>query len=444
MDQVRTRVSELLSDLQRRGVSGPAANWVARALHPPADHLGPQHVPDESFRPVVPIVLRPSVTIEAPASIAPDATWDLCIVCLPGDVNAAYYLAAPSGTDFSKTNIGSGAAGVLHLFSSAPVQDLSCLDPLSGSEGVYTSYGPTSGHYSYRHTFSSLTAYMTASSLYDGGTVTCAQLNDGPAPHGAVFRSEHSPTYFPLATISAFTVPLTESEITAVAPSARVAPAKEGIYMPFRLLGPSQKFVSRSTQLGTSFVDVDTTPTMVIGSETSVGLVGAIPVVLSNMDDGTYTVPYWMRELTVYGANGHIPCISSSADCGYDRVAVGVTIFRGLNHQSSITLRMFVGLELIPAPVSPLRTMVAVPPPPDKKALDLYYQIVAGMPMAYPSRDNGLGLIIPKILSALRFLAPIVLPHVVSAAKDVFSAVVAPKQAAPAKKPGKKKKSPPK
>lgn len=431
MDQARSRVSEALSELQRRGVSGPAANWVVRALHPPADHLPPVHVPDDSFRPGVAITYRPSHTVSAPPGLADGESWDLCVVTLPGDVNAAYFLAGPSGTDFSvDTGDGPGRMlGVLTNVSSTLTGTASAVTT-GGNVQLYSTYGPSTGIYAFRHTFCSITAYMTASSLYDGGTVTAAQLTAPLLEGNGVLRQAASPTYFPIASLRSFEVPLTETEMLAMVPGTRVAPSKEGVYMPLRLHGPTQPFARRSATMSSIYTSVGLNPHFVVGvdkqdvSPTVPETAGSVASLLAYRDEGGVGWPKWFSALTMYGASGLTPCISSSQDTGFDSVNSSVMIFRGLHPLATITLKMYVGLECIPLPSSPLRSMVAVPPPPSPAALDIYYRIVQSMPPVYPSRDNGLGLLVPKLLSALRFLLPIVAPHVVAAAKDVVGAVV--------------------
>lgn len=443
-DFLRNKTSELAADLSRRGVTIPAANWVVRALHPPSDNLGPVHIPDATYRPVVPIVFRPSVVISAPPGLGAAATWDLCLVNFPGDVVGCHYVAAPSPANFASTIYAAGSTvGALHLTDSPFRRRVRTLD----AAGTVRDYGypqPLSDHFGYRTTFSSMTAYMTASALNDGGTVTCAQLNVDPVVAGGVADAVAGPDGFYTAGLTTvFNIPLYEEDIVAQVPGARVAPAKEGVYMPLRLLGPTQRFVVEGPNGGTCYMPADTaavTP-LVFGRNSLSPTLTTYPTVEQPHGVGG-TGAGWLRHLCLDAGVGLEPLFSFGTDTGYGNVATGVTIFRGLSQAATITVRMYVGQELLPRLTSPLKSMVAVPPPMDELALKLYYDLASRMPIAYPSRDNGFGLLLPKIISALKFIAPIVLPHVVSAVKDVVGAVTAkpapPPKKKQAKAPGKK------
>lgn len=431
-DAIRSRTTELLSALNTRGLSAPAANWVARALHPPADHLGPVHFPDATFRPVVPMVTRPSLVVSAPPGLAEGATWDLCVINFPGDAVAAHFCAAPAGTDFAGPGVPAAPfyTGVLPSLPSTPGGLRFTTIDTGATLRDYIAPGIETDHCSYRVVASSCTMYMTASSLYDGGVVTSGQVNAPPVTGcGYTDSVPHPPlNYFGGGLSNLFCLPLNEAQMNNEIPGVRVAPAKEGTYLPLRLMGPTVPFVSRPAVPGVTFWST-TGNLLSWGVDTNSLYTTTLPIVA--MQNGNVdTQVGWLRSLVMTKA---LPAMATNADSAFGNLATGVTIFRGLDQRATITLRMFMCYELIPRATSPLRSLVVNGPGEDQLAVSTYYNLVKSMPVAYPARDNGLGLLLPKLMSALRFLGPIVMPHVLAAAKDVAGAVMNRKEKPKAK-----------
>lgn len=406
-----THLLSLHGALAKHEITGESARWLEKAFHPPFN-VERVAIPDESFRPGVRLDLRPSAVISAPpGSTTP---WDLCIVTLPGDVNGAVWCAAPAGFDFTGPSTPACVLGILPLQD----RDGSPDDEFNISKYPTSDGGPrgtvpvrrsnvSSRPFSFRTTYRSITAHLTASSLNNQGTVTACQVdadwNRGPGL-SAISRISAVYTCIPAQT----SLPLAESEITAGVPGSAVHEARDGTYMPLRLIGPSQPFVTRGcaydrTQFGTetSLEYVDFT-----SHEPLPPTLPHTPQVEASgrVDPNPWpTVQNWILE--AYAQESVVD------DTNFDRCASSVQIFRGLSPDASVTIRMFCGLEMTIMPTSPFKGFVCEPAPPDQTAINLYYTMVNQMRTVYPAHYNGLSMLVPLLTSAASYLAPKLLPY---------------------------------
>lgn len=436
----RDSLSTLINDLTGRGISKDGASWLARALHPPADEIGPTFVPDETYRPCVPMVVRPTATVTAPSSVTADETWDLCILALPGDGSGFVTCAAPSGFDFAQGNAVNAEVVVTPALPQVPVDKVVWGTVINTGTSVgYWCGGFETEHVAYRKTFASVTAYMTASSLYDGGTVTAAQVSVPWAEGGLIaYPNQHGSTgRYPMAGVSVGFLPLTEAELTTQVPGCRVAPAKEGAYLPIRLLGPTQPYVVQRALKGELVCTqpLPAPPGAFWQPAPTSGLsAGGIP----SSSVTTTVVPQLFSAVGASGVDVQVPwfnkiygsvtdltqgILTTYNETGFDRLASGVVIFRGLHSAASITVKGYFGYQLVPRETSPLRSLVVIPPTADELALRMYYSVVQRMPIAYPARDNGLGMLIPKVMSVVRYVAPYVIPVLKDLAKKGIDAI---------------------
>lgn len=428
----RDNLSQLINDLTGRGISKDGATWLARAFHPPADELGPTFVPDETYRPCVPMVTRPTLTVSAPAGIEPDASWDLCILALPGDGTGFAVCSAPAGYDFATGALADATVQIVHSLPQVPVSSVVWGSTLStGSTVGYWCGAFETEHIAFRKTFASVTAYMTASSLYDGGTVTSAQVAVPWTESGLIsYPNQHGSTgRYPMSGTTTGFLPLTEAEITTQVPGCRVAPAKEGVYLPLRLLGPTQPYVAQRPLKGELVCSSALpaapaafwrpAPASGIGlNPASSATVPTVPILYSSVGaDGVDLQVPWFNHAFGSVTNLTQGVLTEHNETGFDRFATGVTIFRGLHAAATITVKGYFGYQLVPRETSPLRSLVVIPPPADEVALRMYYSVVQRMPIAYPARDNGLGMLLPKLMSVVRYVAPYVVPVLKDLAK---------------------------
>lgn len=418
-----SKVHELV---KRCGVHGEPADWLVKALHPPSDITGVA-IPDQSFRPTVRVDYRPSEIISAPDNWV-DPTWDLCLVTLPGDINAAYWCAAPPGYDFSSrsTPPSAWACGAIPLTESDSAGSVNVRTyPTAGgpvTDALMAVFRPKNLAYSFRTVARSITAYQTASSLYNQGTVTAAQLDRNWDASPAYVRCNY-PTgpgqgVYHASVPASSVLPLREKDITDMCPGSVVAPARTGVYMPLRLLGPSQVFASRHLAQGRwEYRDGEWPPLAddtIINDKQGEDLVcttlPTVPIALGP-DFGGFPAANdlavgWIRYLfnqhIVGGGPASVPAPTVAPDTNYDRCSSSVTIFRGLHPGATVTVRCFVSLEYAVSDSSPVRNFVKSPAPVSHRAMDFYYRIISEMGYAYPADYNSLGKLLSHIGDAFK------------------------------------------
>lgn len=407
-EAVRARITALK-------LSPHGERWVTQALYPPGD-LTRVAIPTRTHYPTLRIEYRPTTVITAAGA----GNWDLLLYSPPGDTTGLIWAKAPSGITgvFQQTATpASGTAGYLSLTpniaaDTLPLQIVNRVAAGSASSASFDIVPNPVRHQGFRLTSKSFTAHMTASDLYNSGSVTSCQYDTTYEPAPGFYFAGSRPVVPCVGS-----VPLDEDEITSSSPYAVVSAAKDGVFVPHRLLGPTFGFrrplpaCGRGTanSAGTTWSIVDLT------SADSL-MIGVMPRFQTPAGTTSTSVPWWVAS--VYAT------ASRPDDMNFDAVATGVSIFRGLNNNATITVTMHVGMECILQAESPFRTMAGDPDEPDMRAINSYYEIVARMPHAYPASYNSLGLVLPAIASALRAVVPH-LPKVWEGIKAV-APVVAP------------------
>lgn len=194
------------------------------------------------------------------------------------------------------------------------------------------------------------------------------------------------------------TVPLVEDEITSSSPYAVVSAAKDGVFVPHRMMGPTFDFVRTLPSNNRVYQDAGFNTFTIDNTTSNAQHIGVFPRFTTG--SGTYSgsLPWWAA--TVWGT------AARPDDTGFDCVTTGVSIFRGLNPEATITVIAHVGMECILRVESPFRTLAGEPDEPDPRALSAYFEIAARMPHAYPASYNALGLVLPAIAAAVRAIAP--------------------------------------
>lgn len=427
-----------------------------KSLYPPGDQTMIA-VPDSAWHPTMRQDSRPSLSFSAHATLPANATWDCMVVMIPGDVTAAYVISAPSGTDFtSATPPANSSTQILSTLptgvGSALLKNY-CLQDRAAANGSVTGRelkacaNPLRVQ-GFRTTYRGYTMHNTSSSLYDGGSLLAAQfactskdtnisfcIRDGVSRLGMDHR---------------YSVPLTEDAITGMCPGAQIGNAKDGFFMPIRLMGPEQQFACEQPAIGRCLVPA-TTPT--VGPASGyVATTIAQHISLSATPNTAYgwsapSMPGW---ISYYGAvnsengEGYEPWWCRHArelsgkidDTAFDNCAHGVCIMRGLPYQASFTLQAYVGIEAVLDTSSPFRSMAQATARLDRAAMEAYYAIAASMPFVYPANYNSLALLMPFLSRAVSALAPHIkslLPRVVpflGNALDLGSAKLSAKTAA--------------
>lgn len=388
-EAIRARITAL-------NLSPQGERWVTQALYPPGEHARCA-IPTTTHYPTLRMDFRPTTVVGRPSSM-PSGNWDLLIFSPPSDATALVVVAAPAGTNFE-----SGSAPAYH--EQRLVQAIPNLLPAGVSYQTFTrdaSGAVTAGsltgvpnplrHMGFRITSKSYTAHMTASDLYNSGSVTTSQFDT---------RYEPGVGFVVLGGVRALvpclcTVPLDEDEITSTSPYSVVSEAKDGIFVPHRIMGPSFGFVRPFYALDRKSMPIAATETTISAWGSNPPLIGAVPLIIS--DSNTAAQPWWLP--LVYSVPGR------PEDSGFDNVTTGVSIFRGLNFEATITISVHIGFEFLTQTESPFRTLVTDPDEPDTRALVSYYEIAQRMPHAYPASYNALGLVLPAVAQAVRSIVP--------------------------------------
>lgn len=420
-DRIFTKVKGL-------GISPEAERFLTNALYPPAGYrrVG---IPDSNWVASVQLDANPSTSITAPSGIDADATWDCLIVAPPGDVTAAFIVAAPAGTNFYDSVAPVGT----NVTYSKALQITPSSSPLQKYNVVVTQYtatgsGTTTGIYwgkrsgvgtdAFRSTYRGITLHSTTSELYNGGTVYASQF---PTLYDQ--RGMDVDTYVPSGQSETYVVaqaqaqlPLDENAMTSMVPGTVVSEARHGVFMPIRHLGPDQPFVQATdianvkryvAMSGGTWTDTHfptargaTSPLTELASK-----MGVAPRYI-DQTSGSGTdedVPWWLRA-------ARAATIGYISDTGFDNMATGVILMRGLHKNASFNLIAHVGLEIIPTVTSQFRSLVSEPVPNEPRALDVLYAVEENMRFAYPANYNGVAALVPLLAKAVKFLAPIVVP----------------------------------
>lgn len=389
-EAIRARITALK-------LSPSGERWVTQALYPPGD-LTRVAIPTRTHYPTLRIEYRPTSVLTAAGA----GNWDLLLYSPPGDTTGLIWAKAPSGTAgvFQQTATpASGSAGYLSLTPNIATDVIPINIVIRNTAGAAASASydiipnPVK-HQGFRLCSKSYTAHMTASDLYNSGTVTSCQYDTTYEPSPGFYFAGSRPVVPCVGS-----VPLDEDEITSSSPYAVVAAAKDGVFVPHRLLGPTFGFrrplpvCGRSTSnlAGNTWSIADLNPTDGL-------MIGVMPRFQTPGGTTSTSVPWWLASVYATAARPD--------DMNFDAVATGVSIFRGLNNNATITVTMHVGMECILQAESPFRTMAGDPDEPDMRAINSYFEIAARMPHAYPASYNALGLVLPAIASALRAVVP--------------------------------------
>lgn len=445
--------SRALAMLESRSLPTQAAHWVLRALHPPAEHLGVQPVPDACTRPSVRLAYRESLTVSAPPLLA-TPSWDLLVVSSPGDFFGAVFLAGPAGTDFTASTapvaFAKGAvvtSGGFHTALTGVVRTDVTVGGAPSTTNFLVGTNP-SEYTAFRHVYKSVTAYMTASEMFDGGTVTAGTLSADVESHGGIWMNGGA--VYRAAQVQRFMLPLTEEQITMRCTTSRVSAAKDGIYIPHKMCGFAYR--DRQSSVLTPFIEATSgspmtyLPVVYLGRPGSSAGVSVLPQYVDpDFLDGTGAyVSQVPVAMSLEGANPTNPCCG---DTSYTDMEASVMIFRGLHPSASITLKVLMGLEVCPTPLSSLRPALQPPAAMCLEAIRVYNEMSAAMSAIHPSRDNAFGFLLKQIAD----LIPVVLPRVKRAlaagAAELFRSdetlskkSPAPPKAAPKAQPASRKK----
>jgi len=424
----------LRSRLERAGLDTTSAEWLLKALSPAAPSGAGCQIPDTSATATANPEFINTYTISAPSGVV--GTWDCLVIKSPTYPCLGYAVAAPSGFDFTSSWHAAGATvTVLQTEpATAAVSDAQSATSWNITTGVVTggvllqSLLPSTQPLAWRTTARSSTEYLVASDLNNQGTVTTGQYVTRIQPYnpGSVWGIPPTAAVYNLSIME---IPLNETNMTAMNPKVRVAPAKQGCYQPLYNAGPSFAW-ARGADFPQIAQDItfDTNKTMFLpirGASANPFAAACVPTILMPLDP---TAGVANSDWVSFGGNALMayPAVAGNPyTWGYDNGMVGISLYRGISVTASITLKLITALELVPAPTSPIRQFVVPAANNDPRALQLYYDLVHDMPHTYPASSNFLS----AVLGAVASLLPQVLPHipgVISAVRGLFSGPAAP------------------
>jgi len=412
-----SRHPELEAEVRKLELTPGATAWLKKALYPPGVGTSVSF-PDGAYNPCVRGDYRPSKVIVPPDGLLADETWDCCIVTLPGDCNAAVVMKGLSGVVNFATGSAVYAEWLRNIDSGGSNTVLGAGRTVAGDASPITVNATFSSTQTqaFRSTYKSLTVHMTASSLYDGGSVTAAQFPiEWPLSSQFIYTMRNGSNY--AAIPSWAPLPLDEQHMRQMAPGSHVGEARAGVYMPLRLRGPSQPFVGLQSVGGRWYTPASTSNiynTVTTPVASALYLPVAAYASIAVTQSAGYTTG--VSTLGSGSATGLISDPAAVDDTNYDNFNTGVIIFRGLSPQATLTIQAYQGLEMCVFPTSALASFARSPEIRDDRALAAYSAIVSRMGYVYPAKYNALGLILPLIATALRAALPYVVPAVRSLA----------------------------
>lgn len=418
--------SDFRAKLEQRiralGVSPEGEAWLEKALYPPGDQTSVS-IPDSTWVPRMRIDSRPLTTISAHTTLPSGAAWDCLILAPPGDVTAAVIMTAPAGTNWSSTTAPANRS--VRILSNLPsslgsgvIKTYECgvrVAAGTSTANQRTSVSSPMRVQKFRSTYRGITLHNTSSSLYNGGTLLAAQFAPGDCDEHLGFATRDAVLRFFVEKV--FDVPLTDDAITQMCPGAVATEARNGTFLPLRLLGPVQPFVREAPSIGqilyTDNLQAETT--VAVSNAGTLASAKSFPVGFSSWSGAGTFYPWWVGELAAI--SGKID------DTGFDNTAFGIISLRGVPYEASFSLQCYVGLEAVLDTESPFRSIMMSPPQYDPRAVQAYYDIVTSMPFAYPASYNAFGLLLPALASAVKAIAPTVMPVIKSVASAVLPGV---------------------
>jgi hypothetical protein len=415
------------SRLATSGLTMQSAEWLLKAMSPATPTGAACSIPDTSSVPVATPEYVVSTTLSAPSG-AGVGSWDLIVVTLPTYPVLGYAYAQAAGFNFAATSWATGG-GVFNSILAEPfAASISSTNAVISNvlgTAVLTNtslitYEPSTLPLKWRRAYSSLTAYMTASDLYNGGTVTSVQVPSRVATYipGEYVSVGAAPALWQMALVE---VPLSEQAMTSMSPKVRIAPANTGLYCPGYNTGPEFKWAepafTPAVSLDSSFAANKTVYYPQNGLVGGTYASASVPTILSPTDPTVGSVRDEANFVNMLIGNS-----ATAYSVGMDSTMCGVHIFRGLNNPATITLKFVVGLEISPAPESPIRQFIVPDMGYEPRAMQLYWDLVRDMPHVYPASANFLG----AVLSSLKGLLPSLLPSLASGARAALDYFVPP------------------
>jgi len=425
---MKSRVEDKLTSV---GVAGPGRDWVIRALDPATTGPAPG-IPDTSSKQVLRPEFNFRCSIQAPATTT--STWDAYLFFPPGDQNVVVWATAPSNTpvDFSAPVASTPTGAAFGTCLLQPYTDLpgnTTFDIMNNGTpaiALASVRAPASLPAAFRSQYRSHTIELSAADLSNQGEVYAGQFPlEVRASRFQNCGSTTSATSGNVIGVVADYVPLpmNEADLALACRNAYVGRAKDGVYMPIRLSGPTQPFSQSPTPQSGSW---NATPLGGLVNREIMSTYGPTVqwprVLLACQNDTSGQVASAQTNMLQTDTWINLGYQNvSSGDTGYDNAMVGVVIFRGLSgcgggggggggpsFTASLIIKSLIGLEVVPRPTSIDRVFQKPAAMYNPRALEAYYAVANELAPAFPASANSLGGLLPILASAASFLWPAV------------------------------------
>lgn len=461
-------IPEIKTMLAGYGLTDAGQRFVIKALHPAASEIDSGGIPDSSEVPSARPEFRNQLIVGPPSNASADGGWDCCMFTLPGDAQHAWIVTAPAGSDFRAIGSNPGGRFTYQVIQSQQVVSGDVSERFTAYRGdtparvevelptLETETRPAAWRFTHR----SLTAYLTASQLFNQGTVYVGQFQLPPTTQENLCTTacannlvgtgelpqSNGRTGF--AMIHPLVVPLTEADMVVMNPQVYTAPARDGFYAPERHRGEdfsycslrkqgavvtSWQFTNQADQLigvGDFLLPVaqmngptDSPSEGRVDSNSGPSHVFSVVPVLTGADPEVGFCP-WIRGRAYFPAlsgDGALDLVARpSANTSFDQRAITVAIWRGLDTRATITLKSICGFEISPRPQSPIRQFVRPCAPYDPAALAAYAAIRGRLPAVLPASANFWG----SVLNVLKQIAKAVLPGVIAWGADAATKAI--------------------
>jgi len=417
--------------LRGQGLTPAGLSWVLKALHPAGDEPA-CGIPDEINAKSMRSQYETLTTVSTPTA---GTDWDLAVFKSPGDGAAFIYQSGPLGTNFYETIGGPGVSPTqIGVTPIQPTINLSGGYAMTTVEAVPVVINclpryPASRPAAFRKAASSITCYLVASALNNQGTVYASQLSHR---HVGTFRRRIVDFANVITDMECFDVPPQEAVLALMDTGFYTSEARNGVYMPLRLSGPTQPYVNAKV-LGSDTVRNSAVPAapLVVFDAVTVPVPSFACLMRTETSVGEAYASTWVSNRVGTDITNTLATI----DSGMDNLACGMVIFRGLSKDASVTIKTIDVLEVIPRLDTPALQFSQPAVAPCLKALELYYALSHELRFVYPASYNSFGTLLSTIGRVASTLWPYVSPLVAGGAKFIAERLAPPAAAAPALKP---------
>lgn len=378
--------TSLSSHLRPLNMSPHGLTFVHRALHPNDDTMsGGVRIPDGAKSESAALEHRGNYVITKPSVGDQDNTWDVQFMSLPTSDIPLVYRRRFSGT----------AWGYWY-----PLQLTGSIQPgqFDQASWLLNHIPPTllKNTSQFRQSFRGITIVLNANAFSDQGIMTAGEVGD--APKIIELPRDDTADSVKREFMVFNGIPQNENELVAVSPKTCQWEARKGVYMPSRFNQPTHLF-----QGGEANAIRDN------GTGANFGFrENGLPILLAEIGDlpaGGFES--FKRSLVWIDSTANSAIATTAGDVNQN---VGVIMFSGLDPKATLTMRVRMGMELVPEAASLGSDFIGNAPDKDIVALETVSTVQGRLPLAFEHKYNSLNLLAGIIRPLIRTALPIVAP----------------------------------